>query len=637
VIATELANGRSEFAHAVARACRPRQRLTVSQWADAHRVLSAKGSSEFGQWRTSRTPYLQEPMDSLSITSPVSRVVMMFCAQVGKTEAGLNWIAYVMEHAPSPMLVVVPTMEVRQRWVRQRLNPMLTETQALADLFDVRRKRDSSNTESIKDYPGGLLVLGGANSPASLASMPIQYVLCDEVDRFPWEAGKEGDPLGLIAERQKTFPNRKTLLVSTPTIKGASRIEDEYENSDKRRYHVPCPECGDMQPFEWKQLGWDKELTTAWYACRACGAAIDETHKTRMLHHGEWIPENPQHPTRGYHLNGLYSPVGLGYSWIELAREWVQIQGDHGKLKRFVNTTLGETWEDRSSSVKPHHLQQRAESYKLRTVPPGCLVLTAGVDTQDDRLEVQILGWGRGEVCWVLDYLVITGNPGRPETWMKLSELLNTPLDNAFGNEMRIQATAVDTGGHYTHEAYQYVRSNPAKRVIAIKGKSTPGGPILAGRPSHVDVNWRGKVIKKGVKLWSVATDTAKHTLFARLKSDQDQTEDQRLIHFSEQLDDDYYKGLTAEAFDPEKNKWVLRRGRRNEPIDTWVYGTAAAHHPEIRVHAMRKRDWDRLAHRLEGQQPESAAPQQPAQTPTQRKRKRRNNGGGFGSSEWSL
>ncbi len=604
----------SAFLQSFSAACRPRQRLSLSQWSDAHRVLSRKASSEPGRWKTSRTPYLRELMDCLSEHSDVKRIVFIKPAQIGGTEVALNWIGYVMSHSPAPMLIVTPTLEVRDRWITQRLHPLLRETECIAELFDAYASRTVSNSKDIKDFPGGILVLSGANSPSSLRSMPIRYVVCDEVDAFPWEVGGEGDPLGLVQARTSNFPRRKLLLISTPTIKDASRIEEEYQRSDRRRYHVPCPHCGEHQVLVWANLHWSKSpsglITHARYVCRECGAEIEEHHKTAMLDAGEWHPENPESPIRGYHLNGLYAPIGLGYSWLELAQEWQASHDDPPKLKRFVNTVLGECWEDRSRDIKPSALMQRAEAYPLRTVPPGCLILTAGIDTQDDRLSVQVLGWGRGEACWVLDWFELPGDPARDEVWMALSEKLNTPLRNAYGKDLVIQAAAIDTGGHHTHQVYTYARSNPARRVVAIKGSATPSRPILAGRPSAVDINHRGRVIRGGVKLYLVGTDTAKSAIFARLSGDADVEPASRLIHFPDGLDPDYYSQLTAEAFDPEKNRWVKRRGRRNEALDTFVYAMAAAHHPELRVHAMRARDWDKLEALLEPGNPVEAKPE---------------------------
>ena len=321
--ATPIPHARAHFYAVIARAIAPRPITTVSSWADKYRILTSKSSGEVGQWRTDRTPYLREVMDTLSSNHPCQRSVLMFAAQLGKTEAAMNWIGYVIHHSPAPMLVVVPTLEVRKRWVRQRLDPLLNETPAIRGLMDGRRQRDSGNSEDMKDFPGGMLVLGGANSPASLSSMPIQYVVCDEVDRFPWEVAAEGDPLGLVDERTKTFPRRKVLLVSTPTVKGSSRIEGEYLRSDMRQYHVPCPHCQEFQVLAWKHPDGRYGLTylpaskRVVYNCMHCGADIEEHHKPAMLERGQWIPRHPERPTRGYQLSGLYSPLdslrGLPY------------------------------------------------------------------------------------------------------------------------------------------------------------------------------------------------------------------------------------------------------------------------------------------------------------------------------------
>lgn len=577
-------------------------------------MLSRKGSSEPGKWITNRMPHLREIQDCLSARSPVKKVVLAFCAQMGKTEVGLNWIGYVIDHEPGPMLVVVPTLEARKRWVRQRLDPMMTETPALAEIFGAGRSRDASNSEDIKDFPGGILVLGGANSPASLASMPIRYVLCDEVDRFPWEVGDEGDPLGLIDERTKTFPRRKTLLVSTPTVKGASRIWAEFEDSDQRYRYVQCPHCGEWMVLKWGNLRYEKHpstrrVTHAYYVCEHSGCIIEEYSKAEMLPGGKWVPHNPGHDTRGYHINGLYAPIGLGFTWRELAQQWLDAQGDKSKLKRFINTALGEPWEDRENLSSPQELQQRALPYKLRTVPPGVCLITCGVDTQNNRLAVQIVGWGKKETASTLDWVELPGDPSRDEVWERLQDLLITPLYTASGKALHIEATAIDTGGHHAQDVYAFVRSqatrkNPARRVMAIKGASTPGKPVL-NKPSDIDFDWRGKTYKRGVKLWMVGTDTGKHRFFGRLNSDTGLPADERRIHFSQDLEASFYDGLLSEVFDPERNKFVKVKGRRNEPLDTWNYAYAAGHHPELRIHVKPDKEWDALAEMLATPAPE--------------------------------
>lgn len=639
-------SGRALFLGALARACRPRKRLTVSQWADAHRVLTSKASSEAGQWKTSRVPFAREIMDCLSVESPVQSVSIMKAAQITGTEIALNWTGYVMDHAPAAMLVVVPTLDVRERWVKQRLDPMLTETPRLAELFDAKRRRAGANTEGLKDYPGGMLILGGANSAASLAAMPIKYTVNDELDRFPWEVGEEGDPHELIRARQRTFPRRKELNISTPTIKDASRIEGLYLAGDQRRYHVPCPHCHELLVLHWTanpeepqhgQLKWSidpetKQPRNVVYVCGHCGSEIDEHHKPWMLEHGRWIPKYPRRAARSYHINGLYAPLGLGLRWHELVTEWLAAQGDRTKLKVFINTNLGEPWEDRDGTLSDKALADRAEAYGLKEIPPGCLVLTAGIDVQGDRIEIQTLGHGRGRKTWTVDYFVLPGDPARildaaSRGEGPLIDYLVTPLVNRFGHEMRIEAAAIDTGGHHTQEVYNFVRAakqlpqaRRPRRLMAVKGANAPGKPILAGRPQPQDVNWRGKVIKHGVLLWMVGTDTAKSLLFDRLKDDAKQEPAARLVRFSKDLPEEFYVGLTAERFDPEKNKWVKLRNRRNEPLDTWVYATAAAYHPEVRVHAMRPRDWDYLAQLLEppGEQPGASSNESPQPEPAQ-------------------
>ncbi len=613
--------GQSIFLSAFVSACRPRKRLTVSQWADENRVLTSKASSEPGPWRTARVPFAREIMDALSITSPVRSVTLMKASQVSGTEIGLNWCGYVMDHCPASMLVVVPTLDVRERWVKQRLDPMLEATPALAGLLDSRRRRTRANSEGIKDYAGGILIIGGANSPASLAAMPIKYVLNDEIDRFPWEVGSEGDPLELIRKRQQTFLRRKELNISSPTIKGASRIDELYEAGDQRRYHVPCPHCGELLVLHWSvnpdepqhgALRWSIDPRTRLpvnvaYICGHCGAEIEEHHKPQMLAAGRWIPRHPERSNRSYHINGLYAPLGLGLRWHEMVDKWLKAQSDITKLKAFINTDLGEPWEDRSRDIRPHALMDRAEAYALREIPPGCLVLTCGVDVQGDRLEFLVVGWGRHWVSWVIDDMILPGDPVRLLEQAARGEgpvvdYLKRPFANSYGKEMLIEATAIDTGGHCTHEVYNFVRTRPVRRLMAVKGANVPNKPILSGRPQAQDVNWRGKVIKRGVMLWMVGTDTAKHALFDRLGGDTKLEPHERKVHFSRDLQPEFYDQLTAEAFDPEKSRWVKRRGRRNEALDKWVYAAAASHHPEIRAHAMRVADWDRLARLLEPQ-----------------------------------
>ncbi|WP_157669298.1 phage terminase large subunit family protein [Chitinibacter sp. GC72] len=577
-------------------------RVSVSQWADENRVLTESETSEPGLWRTDRVPFMREIMDNLSPWSDVERTVFIKSTQVAGTEALINWIGAVMDRYGGPMLVVEPTIEVSELLSQQRLSNMLSASPSLSKKF-AQQSRDKKNKALLKEFPGGILRLAGGNSAASLRSMPVKYLGLDEVDAYPGDLDGEGDPVGLAEERTNNFPRRKVLLVSTPTIKGASRIEVEYERSDQRRYHVPCPHCGEMQHLEWGNLRWSQnaagEVDRAWYICRECGCHIEEHEKPKMLAAGQWVAKYPERTTRGYHINSLYSPLGLGRTWRERAQQWLHAQGDVVELKRFVNTCLGETWEDRRGALDADELKARAEPFKFRTIPVGCLLLTLGVDTQDDRLELQLLGWGRDEANWVIDYHIIHGSPTLDETWDKLTEYRQRAIYNQFGIPMRIMATAIDSGGHHTHDVYNYCRKWQHERVFAIKGSSTPNKAIL-GKPSLQDVDYKGQMHKQGVQLWLVGVDTAKSTLSERLKADAEIEITRRKVHFSIDLGEDYYKQLTAEAYDPEKNRWVKRRGRRNEALDTWVYGYAAALHPDIRIHASREADWMQLENLLQ-------------------------------------
>ena len=590
-----------------AHAVRPKQKLTVSEWADTHRVLSGEGSAEKGQWKTSRTPYLREIMDCLSEDSSDRIVAFMKPSQVGGTEAGSNWIGYIMDYAKGPVAIVMPTERSLNDWVSQKFDPMASDTPAISDVLAKRSNRAADNNSQRKKFTGGILYFKTAGSTAELKSTSLRYALADELDEWDWTT-TQGDPLGLLEVRLTTFHDRKLFAPSTPTMKDASRIEEMFLAGDQRHYHVACPHCGELQHLKWANLRWTKDLANARriqsvnYFCEHNGCVIEEHHKTDMLRelgHGgraRWIPDAPDAPYKSYHINALYSPMGLGLTWLELAYEWIEAQDDIAKMMRFVNTRLGETWADRSHDIKPNVLAARAEPYSLRTIPVGALVLTAGVDTQDDRLEIQVTGHGRNEMTWPVDYHVIFGNPADEKLWLALAEYLKARFSNHFGVEMRIEATAIDTGGHHTHSVYAFVRASSGfglARVIATKGASTYGRAIL-GKPSLQDVNWRGQTMKKGVALYTVGADTAKHLLYNRLNSDKDKDPSERKVHFSSGLEPEYYDQIVSETFNPRKNRWELKKGKRNEGLDTWILGIAASHHPELYLHKWKKSDWDR-------------------------------------------
>ena len=583
---------------------RPEQPLTVSEWADKHRRLSSKASAEPGPWRTSRTPYLREPMDCLSSTSAVQRVVMMFAAQTGKTEAGANWLGYVISHAPGPLLAIQPTVEMAKRLSKQRLESLINETPCLAERVAPARSRDSGNTMFSKEFPGGMMVLTGANSATGLRSMPCRYIFCDEIDAFPSDVDGEGDPVSLAEKRATTFARRKILLTSTPTVKDFSRIEAEYERSDQRRFYVPCPCCNVMQWLKWPQLKWDNnEPSTAAYECEVCHERFAEIHKPAMLRRGEWRATAPSNgKTAGFHLSGLYSPLGW-LSWADMVDDFLRAKADAPMLKSFVNTRLAETWEeDFASKVSADGLLERCEHYEAAMVPEGGLALTVGVDVQDNRLAISVWAWGREEEGWLLDHQEIYGDPSRQELWKQLDEVVLREWPHAVGPAMRPDVVAIDSGGHFTAEVYQYARERGRQGVVAIKGQSQRGKPPI-GKGSKVDVNYQGRTLKRGALVYPVGGDTVKTTLFGRLKHNE---QGAGFLHFHMGTTGEYFEQLTAEKQVLRYNRggfptreWVKKPSARNEALDCLVYAYAGLNLMYQRFD--RRTIWDQLEKRLEG------------------------------------
>lgn len=611
---SELRRGRVLLAELAGEFLVQRERLRVSDWADRYRIVPSKSSPEGGRWRTDRTPYAREVLDALSPESDVQEVVIMAAAQVLKTEVVLNWAFSVIDQDPASMLIVQPTEKAVKDFVSQRLDPAIEAMPRIREKVPPARRRDSGNRITEKNYPGGVLYLGWANSPSELASKPIKYLAMDEVDRYPISLKDEGSPVKLAEQRTANFPRRKIVKTSTPKIRGASVITDEYESSSMAQYWVPCPHCGEHQVLEFPHLRWEKDKDqdgrtihktwTAHYVCQANGCIIEETAKPQMLAGGEWRHRHPERKKKGYHINGLYSPVGLGFSWGERALKFVEAKGDPAKLQTFVNLHLGEPYEDHSDAIKADQLQARADGYALRTVPPGYMILTLGVDVQRAGwFAFHLVGWGRGERCATIDYVEIPGDPSRSSEWERvITAYRRRPVRNAFGVDLKISMTAIDSGDGVTvHEAYKYARMHQHDGVIAVKGESIRNRPVL-GRPSRQDVkNASGTIDRNGVNKWPVGTDTAKSVLFARLDGDTIHPEaENRLVRYSSELPLTFFQGIASEVFDAESGKWIKRAGARNEPLDTWVYAYAAAHHPSIAIHTARASDWDRLEQLME-------------------------------------
>lgn len=594
-----LANGAAVFGEAWRRGWTLPPPQTLSAWADAHRVVSRAASSRPGPWVTSHVPYLRQIMDDLSPESPVRYIDLMKSTQVGGTEVLNNWCGYVIDHAPGPMMVVQPTVDVAERWSKQRLAPMLLDMPCLAEKIPPARSRDSGNTTLMKEFPAGFLVITGANSSSGLRSMPVKYLGMDEIDEYEADLNDQGSALELAERRTSSFSRRKILCVSTPTVKGASAIEARFLLGSQYRYQVPCPHCNGLQVLEIDQLTDD-----ARYLCLHCGTLIDEVAKPGMLaeeNGAAWHAARPEMigQRHSYHINALYTPLGDGYSWEEIAEMRVEAKRNAEKRVTFDNTILGLPHEGQTQRVEASELLERRESsWKRRELPPGCLLLTVGIDVQANRWAVLIAGWGRGEACWFVDYLEIPGDPTREEDWAALEEVVFAPLANRYGVQVRASCIAIDSG-NWTHEVYGWVRKHQARGVIALKGMRETNKPVI-GRPSAQDVNWRGKTIRRGIQLWPAGVNTTKTTLFARLGGDDGLEEDQRRCHFPADMPADFFDQLTAEVFDLRKKRWVVQNSRRNEAWDCWVYAYTAACHPLVRVHVKREADWAELEAKLQ-------------------------------------
>jgi phage terminase large subunit GpA-like protein len=566
VVARKRKNDTFGLFREIARVVAPPPDLTVSQWADLYRRLSSESSAEPGQWRTDRAPYQRGIMDAINDPA-VETVVVMTSAQVGKTEIILNIIGYHIDYDPAPIMVMQPTLAMAQTFSKDRLAPMLRDSPALQGKVADARSRDSGNTVLHKTFPGGHITMVGANSPSSLASRPIRILLADEVDRFPASAGAEGDPLTLAEKRTTTFWNRKKIYVSTPTIKGVSRIEAAFLNSSQEEWCLPCPSCGEYQPLTWGQIQFD-DVT---HRCKFCGFSHGEFEWKAGK--GKWIAKNPDSKkVRGFHLNELASPWKR---WSTIIEEFKQAKaGGVETLKAWVNTTLGETWEEEGIGIEIGDLIKRRERYGCE-VPNGVLVLTAGVDVQDNRLEYEIVGWGEGKESWGIQYGVIMGDPGQQHVWDMLDGVLMKDYVRQDGQKLQIMTTCIDSGGHYTQEVYEYCKKRELQRVWAIKGQGGSGVPYIQ-RPKTRN--------KAGVWLFNIGVDVGKDTITSRLKVD---FEGPGYCHFpidgEKGYDEAYFEGLTSEHRVVRYSKgkpiihWEKRTsGARNEPFDLRNYATAA-------------------------------------------------------------
>jgi phage terminase large subunit GpA-like protein len=557
-------------------ALEPPPSLTVSEWADAYRMLSAEASAEPGRWSTARAPYQRAIMDAFN-DPLVETIVVMSSSQVGKSEQILNILGYQVDLDPAPILVVQPTLAMAEAFSKDRLATMIRDTPALRAKFRLA-KRDAANTVFHKTFSGGHITLAGSNSPASLASRPVRMVLGDEVDR--WEVTSEGDPLALARKRAVTFWNRKYVWVSTPTIKNLSRIERLFLTSDQRRCFLPCPHCHERFVLEWRHVRWDTgQPETAHLVCPTCGCLIDEAGRAQMLRDPEWRATAPFHGVAGFAIWEAYSP------WrrlSDIALDFLEAEKAADTLQVWVNTSLGQTWEERDDDETPKSLLIARREEFAAEVPAGACYLTAGVDVQDDRLEVLVIGWGPGEESWVVDARVLPGDPQLAEPWEALDEVLTNPYQHESGAQLHVAATCIDTGGHRTQFAYDYAKKHQHQAVYAVKGRAGSGEPIVSA-----PVKKRSGRDPRKVPLYIVGVDGVKALIYSRLKTTKKGV---GYIHLPLEhdvaegrfgVDEEFIEQLLAERLVTKHRAgvptrtWVPVRPR-NEALDMFVYAIAA-------------------------------------------------------------
>lgn len=619
-------DGATVYCEAYFRGLQPDPDVWVDEWADEYmRIPRDSGAAEPGQYRTSRTPYAREPMRCLSPAHPCKRVVTMVASQLMKTQIALNWIGGLIHMAPSNILTLLPSLSLAKR-VSSRISKTIKATPVLRKRVASSRSRDSRNTMDTKEFEGGSLYVTTAGSAANLAELSARYVYGDEVDRWEVDVGEEGDPIELAETRGSTFGrNAKFYFSSSPTIKGASRISDLFESSDQRYFYVPCPTCGHKQVLEWERLLYSKDYQLIHYQCAGpeCDVLIEEHHKGWMLANGEWIAHaEGDGETVGFHLNALYSPPGW-MDWRTLARQYekaklAQAKGDLEPMQVFYNTRLAKVWDSAQEQTKADVLMDRArlESYGLGSMPSGSLMLTAAVDVQANRLELMVMGWGFGMERWVIDHKVISGDPADERTWAVLDDLLKARYRHPCGVGLAILATAVDSGGHHTDEVYQFCRMRRWRNIFAIKGASKPGRPVIAQRPSMVDVTWKGQTERHGAELWFVGTDTAKDWIYNRYPF----PDGPGSLHFANDLPDDFFAQCVAErkvaryVRGHKRVEWIKGKAERNEALDLMVYCLAMAHY--LGINRYQEHDWDRVRQALAQSGLFDDAPVQPVHAP---------------------
>ncbi len=568
---------------------RPDPIQTLSEWSDSNMMLPSY-ASERGPFRTSRVPFMKEIMDCLSPSHPCQEVVLMKCVQIGGTQLAVNWAGFVVDRVPASMMLVEPTVDLAKKLSKTKVQQALDDVKCLRHKVKEARERDSGNTILMKEFTGGMFVFAGANSGVSLRFLPARFLFLDEIDAYPQDVDGEGHPVELAENRTSSFARCKIFKNSTPLTKELSVIEPAYLNGSRGHFHVPCPFCLKYQWLKWREepkkgqyvdrivfvRDRDGKLVDAQYQCEHCSALIPEHHKPFMLEHGKWVHEDPENSVRSFHINILYQPYGWKLSWLVLAKQWLKAskrsaRGDTRALKVFINTYLAQTWEEKGEKFTEDELKARKELYHAQ-VPAGAYVLTGAVDVQGDRIEAECVGWGLDEERWSIEYQRFMGSPAQSEVWDALDAWLQKDFEHEHGIKLKMLITCIDTGGHHTKEAYEFIKRRQTRGVRAIKGSNIPGARI-------VSIGSKDKLTR--VQLFLVGTDTAKDTLFANLKISEPGP---GYYHFPDtpDYDDEYFEQLTAEEKCDKVIKGIVKGHyykkirRRNEVLDLAVYNIAA-------------------------------------------------------------
>lgn len=574
---------------------RPPPRMSLSEWADQHYVLSAESAAAPGRWRT--LPYQRGIMDAL--TDPkIERVSLMKSARIGYTKMIDALIGFHMHHDPCPIMVVQPTVEDAKGYSKDEIAPMLRDCPALSGVVSgsAHVKNDaevSSSTILDKKFRGGSLSMVGANSGRGFRRVSRRIVIFDEVDGYPPSAGSEGDQIKLGEKRSEYYWNRKIVLGSTPLVAGTSRIEQMFEAGDRRRYHVPCPQCWHMDFLSFRErpdgrghwMSWpEDEPEQAHFVCRANGCVIEEAAKLSMLESGHWIGEEECTGHASFQIWAAYS-MSPNASWSAIAKEFLDaVKRGHEALKTFVNTVLGETWQERGEAPDWDRLYARREQYAIGSLPSSEIVLvTAGVDVQSDRFVYEVVGWAADKRSWSIEAGELYGSPSHASSWAQLDELLSRTYVAADGTQLSIGRLAIDSG-YATQEVYGWARRHSMSRVIAIKGVTR--ARAFVGLPTAVDVTTRGKRVQGSYRVWPVASDIGKREFYGWLRlpvPTDDEQEPPGWCHFPA-YDAEYFRQITSEQLVTIRKKsgvrvleWHVIPGRQNHWLDARIYARAAA------------------------------------------------------------